>query len=435
MPFNLSTLTEPVNNKNFRDCMDFFTEQKLSARSAAFDREWEKAASVSFSTNREITAPPPGSDWNDSTFFRLRKWARHAVYRALIKTKAADFCHRGLVPLVLPNGKTIPRKFVDVWKSKQENFGYGGLFTCGSVWLCPVCASKIAEHRRIELTEALDVATAKGMKILHLTLTAPHHLGERLSDLLEKMVNARRLMLHRKPWKRLENALGLRGSIRALEVTHSWNNGWHVHFHVLLFISESLSEEQIQEQQKFIFDQWLSACLTAGLQAPSERHGVDLADGRSAGEYVGKWGVEHEITKAHLKKGRAAGLSPFDFLDKVLDGDDRYKALFQEYAKAFKSRHQLVWSRGLRELLKLDAEISDEKIAESQEPESELFAQISLAVWMVVLKKGKRGEVLEACRGGKDSLTEYLSRLVSFKALNTAHTQNKLKQSNLQMGV
>ena len=442
--------------ENFDSCSDFFVglkravvswEEYLSkvnfsgskkedrpAYSESFDLACEEVKNALLGTNWEIAAPPPGSDRNDLSFFRMRKWARHAVYRDLIKTKAANFCHRALVPLRLPDGKMINRNFVDVWKNKQENFGYGGLITCGSVWNCPVDAPKIAIHRRSELSEALKVAEVQGLNVLHMTQTAPHHLGESLKDLLEKMVCARRLMLHRKPWKRLETAIGIKGTIRALEVTYSWSNGWHVHFHVLLVISEHLTAEQIREHQKIIFEQWLEACLTAGLQAPSELHGVNLADGRSAGEYVGKWGVEDEISKAHLKKGRDGGLSPFEFLDKVLEGDLRYEALFQEYAKAFKGRRQLVWSKGLRELLKLETEISDEKIAESQEPDSELFAQISREVWSVILRKEKRGEVLEACRGGEDNLKEYLSKLTNFEYLRLGHTNSKLKQSKFNLG-
>lgn len=441
--------------KNFNSCSDFFdglkkavvpreefiakTRNLFSSKrhqpvySEAFDRECEEVKNALLGTNREITQPPPEIGRNDSLFYRLRKWGRQAVYRKLIGTKAANFCHRGLAPIVLADGETVTRKFVDIWKNKAENFGYGGLFTCGSVWVCPVCASKISEHRRIELTEALTVAESKGLQVLHMTLTAPHHLGESLKSLLEKMAKARFLMLNRKPWKRLKIELGLCGSIRALEVTHSWVNGWHVHFHVLLFISESLTKEQIGFYKKSIFEQWLSACLTADLQAPSERHGVDLADGRSAGEYVGKWGIEHEMTKAHIKKGNEGGLSPFDFLDKSAEGDKRYEALFKEYAKAFKGRRQLVWSRGLRELLKMEIEISDEKIAESQEPDSELFAQIPLEVWAVVLRKEKRGEVLEACRSGKENLKEYLERLTSFKTLRHEHARNKLSQSDFKM--
>ena len=152
-----------------------------------------------------------------------------------------------------PGGKLVPRGFVDIYKSEKGNFGYGGLITCGSVWVCPVCASKIAEHRRIDLKQALEkvpVVLRHG-EVYHLTLTAPHHMGESLQSLLDKMAQGRRLMLHRKPWKRFERESGLRGSIRALEVTHGHSNGWHVHFHVLL-VCDVPSPGEIHPQGKSI---------------------------------------------------------------------------------------------------------------------------------------------------------------------------------------
>jgi hypothetical protein len=223
------------------------------------------------------------------------------------------------------------------------------------------------------------------------------------------MAKGRRLMLNRKPWKRFEREIGLRGSIRALEVTHGHSNGWHVHFHVLLICAVPAGSEMCLDEMKGeIFQQWRSACLTAGLEAPSEKYGVDLAHGESAADYVAKWGVDHEMTKGHIKKGVDGNLSPFDFLDKVIDGDERYKALFQEFDKAFKGRKQLLWSRGLRDLLSSEAEKTDEEIADGQDPDSELFAQVTVRQWGLILRREKRGQVLEACRGGKEALRAYL---------------------------
>ena len=33
---------------------------------------------------------------------------------------------------------------------------YSGLQSCGSVWACPVCASKISERRRLEVSKGID---------------------------------------------------------------------------------------------------------------------------------------------------------------------------------------------------------------------------------------------------------------------------------------
>jgi len=310
-------------------------------------------------TNREITSPPHEDVENNSLSLRAQKWKRLAIRREILPSKEANFCHRGIAPLVGPDGVTTRRKFVDVMKSKNDRFGYRGLITCGNIWLCPVCASKISERRRIELNRALEVAKEKGLTVIHKVLTAPHHLGESLEGLTVKMGKARRLMQKRKPWIRLVSVFGIVGNIRALEVTHSWKNGWHVHFHVLLFMKRKYQDETRKESisnlEEMIFEMWRDACLTVGLDAPSREHGVRLND--HADDYVGKWGSEHEMTKAHIKKGHEDSLTPFQFLDEFGAGDERYKRLFLEYAKAFKGKKQLIWSRGLRELLKMEPEI------------------------------------------------------------------------------
>ena len=45
----------------------------------------------------------------------------------------------------------------------------------------------------------------------------------------------------------------------------------------------------------------------AGLGSPSFQHGIDLRDGSFANNYVAKWGLEDEMTKGHIKKGKAGG--------------------------------------------------------------------------------------------------------------------------------
>jgi len=345
-------------------------------------------------------------------FCHFRKWARHRAYQELIDTKAARFCHQALIPLTV-GGSSIPGPVVDIRKLKNGRFNYSGLVTCGSVWNCAVCAAKISEKRRLEMTQALKVAYfEKGLDIYHLTLTAPHYRNDSLRNLLGSMIHARRLMLHRKPWNRLIASLGVKGTIKALEVTHGLINGWHVHFHVLMVVSEWLSDRKKKDIEKLIFEQWRSACLTAGLESPSKKHGVKFEYGERAGDYVGKWGAEHEIAKSHLKSGREGNLSPFEFLDKYIEGNERYKDLFLEYSSAFRGKRQLIWSDGLRDYLKVEKEKTDEEIALEEDPDSILFTKIPLKIWRVILAKEKRAEVLDVCLGGLDRLNEYLENLM-----------------------
>ena len=84
------------------------------------------------------------------------------------------------------------------------------------------------------------------------------------------------------------------------------------------------------------------------------QHGLDLADGTYADQYIGKWGVEHEMTKGHIKKGKgwfnSFDLLQLSFEDELIFGR-KPSQLFKEYAAAFKGARQLMWSRGLKDVL------------------------------------------------------------------------------------
>src|SRR5262249_30248746 len=147
-------------------------------------------------------------------------------------------------------------------------------------------------------------------------------------------------------WRNWRLLTGLIGTIRALEVTYGWlddkgiliYNGAHVHVHVLMFF-RSLGTTPIASD---LLPAWQSACETVGLPKPNQ-HGVDIRDGQYAGAYVGKWGLENEMTKAHVKAGGQSGRTPWDLLRAYSRSDSTAGLLFQEHFRAFKGRRQLVW--------------------------------------------------------------------------------------------
>lgn len=348
--------------------------------------------------NHENTAPPP----YDPAAIRLERYALQSASRAILPDERIAKCLRSVAPMF---GN------VNILKSvKKDSFKYGNLIVCGSVWNCPVCASKITEHRRAEIVAAVETAKSRGAGVYLLSLTVPHYANQKLQTVLDGISKAKQLMQHRKPWKRLiKSVLGL-GEIRTLEVTYG-DNGWHPHFHVLLFTGLPIKKESFSGLEESILNEWKSACVTAGLPEPNE-HGVSLDDGSKAASYASKWGLEHEMTKGHVKKAKK-GKTPFDLLRWYLkEQDPKAKKLFQEYAKCFKGKRQLVWSRGLRNLLNLASEKTDQDIAESIDEESVVFAQLTLNVWWVIVKNNKRAEILEVCRNGIESLHDYLIELM-----------------------
>jgi len=301
---------------------------------------------------------------------------------------------------------------VCVVRSENGNMSYRNLMLCGSVWHCPCCAAKISEVRRSDLVEAVAETKNIGGRVLMLTLTAPHGRDQSCAELVEKLQAARTKFTNRKIWKQFSHAVNLFGSVRALEVTYG-QNGWHVHFHVLLFIQANDNGHVIKYWQGKLLDSWISSTAACGLVGTNE-HGLDLQDDENfAAEYATKWGVENELTKGHIKKSKG-GYSPFDLLDENVQVEDfpldssRRKAAFREYALAFKGKRQLVWSVGLRGLLLSNAEeLSDIEIAEKEES-GNIVARIQLVDWYKIISLNLRVDVLQAYYRGNPSEIDLL---------------------------
>lgn len=208
---------------------------------------------------------------------------------------------------------------------------------------------------------------------------------------------------------------GLIGRIRGLEVTYG-ANGWHPHLHLLLFVDRVADLKKTEYDLLLI---WKKVVMKQGFDEPNH-HGLTLENGEKAAQYVGKWGLEHELTKGHIKRSRE-GFTPFDLL-RVIVGTyagsgknvDVFDAvnLFREYGKTFKGKRQLVWSNGLRKMLHLGNEKTDEEIADQVDEETALFAKIPLNVWRVILSKDKRGETLAICEHGIESFYDYCIELM-----------------------
>ena len=211
------------------------------------------------------------------------------------------------------------------------------------------------------------------------------------------------------------------GQIRALEVTHGrlspQNNGWHPHYHVLLFVGAAvdLARSDVfrwSDWESTLFARWSNACTLAGLGAPSRAHGLKLDDGSHAAKYVSKWGLEDEMTKGHTKKA-THGETPFDFLRAYLADktDKRAAALFVEFAQTFEGKRQLNWSKGLKKRYAV-TDKSDEAISAEHDQLARLLGSITLEQWRDVLAVEGRAVLLSvAASGGWDAVTAYLASI------------------------
>ncbi len=324
-------------------------------------------------------------------FVILRSKACLRVKRFLLQDEACRLLPAERVNNCLKNRISKEKGVVVKYNKVTKTASYSNLQTCGSVWNCPVCAAKISEQRRSELKKGIAQHRKNGGYVYLLTLTNSHHFGDNLEQLMAGQKKALKYLWSDRKTKEHFAELGKVGHITANEVTHG-KNGWHPHMHILLFFDAAVD---IKALQKFIAEYWQHCCKKAKLKEPSLEHGCDITDGKFADRYVSKWGLEEEMTKGHIKKGREGGNTPFDLLRLSEAGCERSGRLFQQYAAAYKGKRQLSWSSGLKKLLLVE-EVTDKEAAESEDEDSIEEQELALEIWRLILIYKKRGEVLKA---------------------------------------
>ena len=328
--------------------------------------------------------------WHESTLDRVRGCGHHPVNPA------------GYVAVRLAGGMA----------------GFAGLPSCGSVWADPVCNAKIMARRAVEIGAAVEAWMATGGRVAFVTFTQRHRKGQKLRKLWDALQGGWHRVTGGKGWTLDRESLGLVGWLRVVEI--NWgSNGWHIHIHALLFIGAGVTDEQLQTAHGRMFARW-SAGLEAGGLARPLMSGQDCrvltgAADEDLSRYFTKAvhkgeRIGLEFTRSQSKRVRVAlGTAPvWALLDDARVGDLDALALWREYEQASKGRRQLTWSRGLRELLGLRAEKSDEEIAE-EELGTCLDDLVWITGWDRVRELGLAPEILRVTeQGGMAALVELL---------------------------
>ncbi|MPY92662.1 MAG: hypothetical protein GEV08_06205 [Acidimicrobiia bacterium] len=261
---------------------------------------------------------------------------------------------------------------------RGERWAPAGVMHCGRVWACPVCAARVGQRRAEELAGAVSGWQAEGGTVLLVTYTVAHGPGDALDDLMGTVAKARRLMSGRCEWRALRAEVGWEGDVGNWEVTWGAWHGWHPHRHHLGFARPPRSwfggREFICWWRRFE-DLWASCVAAVSPQyRPGDggRLGVGLrvdvvgeGQAESAAGYVMKdlaHGAAMEVARPEAKSSRAGRRSPWELLERAVDGWEQERDLWWEYSAAVKGRHRVQWSRGLRERLGVQVR-TDEEIA------------------------------------------------------------------------
>ena len=351
------------------------------------------------------------------TLFRKHRASRYANRYKLWKLSS--------LPRVRDCGRVSVSDFPGI-NLREGKATYQGLATCGSVWACPVCNSKIMTSRSADVKKAIDVWSGAGKTFAFQTLTMRHHKGQSLDELWKGLSFA---------WQRLNSGAtakqevakyGQAGFIRVVEITYG-SNGWHIHIHILRFLERALTDYERGNWAEAQFQRWSKALTSKGFAEPLRaaqdfkltNNADDLAKYMTKqGNFGGK--LSMEITSQATKKAKLGGRKPFDILeDYIADPTGKDKDLWNEYEQASNGKKQTHWSNGLRDLLGIDYKVPvDEVEVDEYEFYDEGLARLpdvvleNTGIAILNSRSGRQATALDlAEQSGLTGLYKYLDEL------------------------
>ncbi|MCX6985826.1 MAG: hypothetical protein NT118_13915 [Lentisphaerae bacterium] len=314
--------------------------------------------------------------------------------------------------------KTPISKEVDIVHSKSSKKAhFSNVSTCSNVHSCPVCSSYIAARRCDEIRLGMKNHFEQSPRgsVSMMVLTHSHTRHDVLKDTLDKLKEAMEIFQANWFVKSTFKKYEMIGKIRAFEITYSKLNGWHPHFHILWFSSQKVD---IKTFRDILSPYWIKALESVGLSGSGDR-ALNVYGGEYASQYVTK--LAEEISLSQSKLGNITGgiphYTPFQLLDYVhmnegKDDTSWAKTAFYEYSETMRGRKSLVWSRGLKDILKV-RELSDDEASQPSELDLMVYVSVSSGDWLNLTKSATdyRPMILQAAEMGKDVLIKYLASL------------------------
>lgn len=384
-----------------------------------------------------MKSPPLGSitkfaSRTSLTEDKIVKYALQSAARELAPHSRVRSCMMARLP---------ERETVEIWHSPKRNTAYyRNLMRCGSIWLCPVCASSITERRLSELkrlTSARQTVSIVSENLVERSIDVPvwrlamgtftiaHTRNISLKDTLKKLDTAYKSFWSGRWGMSFKSTKRIEGTIRSLEITYG-KNGWHPHYHTLLFARSQWTPNKLMDTELDMMFRWEDCALRAGARARQDV-GLDLrAADENILDYIGKmgqqvigesvrWSVLSEVTKFPVKRGMKDNRTLWDLLAEYMGGDVRSGELWIEAQSVLKGKQHMVASVGLYKLLgaTLDLDRDDLTGEEQIDPSDALLASLNADEWRTVIARGARGSILEvASRGDRQLLIDYLESLL-----------------------
>lgn len=389
-------------------------------------------------SERSEAGPAAGSPWYiansvtppnhaDRILWRAERFQRRRVSSALVIDQDRDRAGATADDWVRP--RRVARCSWRVGTEVGVHVGdsgahFSGTERCSSVWSCPVCSAVIRADRAEEIESGVVRHRESGGGALFLTGTIRHHADDTLEVGLHAILEGWRRVIRGNPWKKWADRIGLVGIIRTVEITRGWRNGWHPHLHAIALLEKPISDEMRRAFESWLLERWQKMVTKLGARMPSVERGFTVrnvdGDGSMVALYMGKPQEEKrvkigaEMARADLKSGRNHSRMPFQLLD-TAGHNDTDRALWLEYVDATAGRRCFTWSKGLRDLLKLGQELTDDEVLNKVES-GELLGVLDGQTFDVLRKTNQLAELLdqiEVAAAGGD--TGYLLQLVTPK--------------------
>jgi hypothetical protein len=275
----------------------------------------------------------------------------------------------GVVVRRLPDGRAV----------------YSGLYRCGDFWRCPSCRVTLGIRRARQIETALRAHVDAGGSALLATYTVPHDRGESLPVVLALLAGT---------WRRyaksaLRDVLGRHyvGSVRALEVVHGIN-GWHPHYHVLVFVSPGLP--YLTPVCVALSERWSQV---AGAEWRADVRQVARDGVAAVARYLttdGIAGASYEVASpaAKVPAGRSYPELLYDYARYHSSSD---AALIYEYAAALHGVHHLTISSRLRKRY----DFTDPALNWSEIADDDILALLNSDEWLSILDAGEDRNLLD----------------------------------------
>lgn len=311
--------------------------------------------------------------------------------RRLLPEHRVGQCLRAVVP---------GHRLIEVWKEpNRAKAYYRHLRCCGSIWICPVCASKISEHRKMEIRRVINAIHYKPVLCL---FTMQHSKKTPLRVTVAELMAAYAGFTSGCGWQDIRTRFEVFGWVRSLEFTHG-QNGWHPHLHVIVW-AKSNNYDCIRDAMG---GRWESIMKSIGKKYVKGISFNLIEADKEVGTYVAKmgvqevkWGPEHEVSKSVIKRAKPGHRNPIQLLYDSAHGDKVAGRLFREYAEFTAGRRQLEWSRSpnLKKIAGV-LEIDDDTIMDIHDESSVLLASLTVEQWHKVLRIGGVGDLLQMAEG------------------------------------